>query len=122
MSRNRLKVLIEALPINTGDAKRLIIEETGINYYRFNRMLKNPEYRISASDTILLSNFFSVEIKELFESNRSIKDLVKEIMVNSESIKSLIKYDEQKMVGSSNIDDQGRSNNASKRSATRVTA
>lgn len=111
--KHRIKELLVAIPIDTKEAKRMLLDATKIKYDRFYRMLNNPKHRISTSDAILIADFFSIETKDLFHNENDIKLVVKEIMENSEPIKSLIDYDEQKMVRSSNFDGQkGRSDAA----------
>jgi hypothetical protein len=120
--KHRIKELLVALPVDTKEAKRLLLERTKIKYDRFHRILNNPSHRISPSDALSIAHFFSIDMKQLFYNDIDILDVVKEIVQNSDSIKSLIKYDEQKMVGASNNDGQTRGGNAPQRNLSACNA
>lgn len=94
MSKHIISDLLKQLPVDTGEAKKLLLEKTGINYFKLRKILANPEYKISGKDLVLLSNFFGIEAQELFNVSRSLDTLASDVMNNSEPIKSL-KHDKQ---------------------------
>lgn len=91
--KHRIKELLIALPVDTAEAKRLFMSQTGISRDKFYRMYSNPDYMFRMDEALRIAHFFSIEPQEIYCKEESVMDIVTKIMNESTSIKSLQNHD-----------------------------
>lgn len=93
MNNHRIKQLFVSLPIDTAEAKREFLRISGMNRMTFNRILKDPNYRISAKDALAFADFFCIDAKQLYSDGKDVMIIVDEIMNSCNVLKSLVNHE-----------------------------
>jgi isocitrate dehydrogenase len=87
--KHRIKELLTSLPVDTAEAKRLFMAETGISRDKFYRMYSNPDFKFSLEDALRIARFFSIETQEMYCKEENVMGIVTKIMNESKAIKNL---------------------------------